>query len=246
MDDMVAMLTALKGVNETLDDDELDNAIEKVTSLVPADRAAELEQSLEQFVVDMQPWGGAPRLRDRVRLLHRAVVERRLVRFTYTSAKGEQTSREVEPMTLILKGYTWYLFGYCRRRDDFRVFRASRMREPELLPERFTRRHASYKDYLESGYPDAGSPAPPVVDLHLRFKPTVKFLVRDYFEDAGPTENPDGTVEVHVSFPDGHWLTSMILGYADQVEVLAPPSIRDRIAECAARIGRIYTDVEQT
>ena len=38
MNDMVSMLTALKGVNETLGDDELDNAIEKVTSLVPAER----------------------------------------------------------------------------------------------------------------------------------------------------------------------------------------------------------------
>lgn len=106
MNDMVSMLTTLKGANETLEDGELDTAIEKVTALVPPDRAAELEEGLEQFVVDMEPWGGAPRLRERIRSLHRAVVEHRTVRFAYSSAKGEDTVRVVEPMTLILKGYT--------------------------------------------------------------------------------------------------------------------------------------------
>ncbi|MFP4113589.1 MAG: helix-turn-helix transcriptional regulator [Spirochaetota bacterium] len=247
MNDMVAMLTALKGVNETLEDDELEGAIEKVTSLVPPDRAAELEESLEQFVVDMEPWGGAGRYRERVRVIHRAVVDRRLVRFVYWSAKGEETSRSVEPMTLILKGYSWYLYGYCRLRDGFRIFRVSRMREIELLPERFARRPGSYREcmgYGEDGEATGNRDAR--VDLHLRFKPTVRFMVQDSYDESECEVRDDGSVDVRVAFPDGEWIASMILSYGDQVEVVSPEWMRERVAAHARRIADLYEKSHQT
>ena len=251
MNDMVSMLTALKGVNETLEDGELDTAIEKVTALVPPDRAAELEEGLEQFVVDMEPWGGAPRLRERIRSLHRAVVEHRTVRFAYSSAKGEDTVRVVEPMTLILKGYTWYLFGFCRARDDFRVFRLSRMRSLEPLRERFRRKEASYRDYLDAGAGRGGTAGRSKADasavrLRLRFAPAVRFLVEDHFAEADRTTLDDGAVEVRATFPRDRWVDSMILAYGDQVEVLEPKWMRDRIADVAGRVRAMYEAPNQT
>jgi predicted DNA-binding transcriptional regulator YafY len=244
MNDMVAMLTALKGVNETLKDDELDVAIEKVTSLVPSDRSDDLRESLDQFVVDMEPWGGAPRRRERVQLLHRAVVQHRCAQFTYSSSKGEDSSREVEPMTLILKGYTWYLFAFCRSRDDYRIFRLSRLRDLELTNERFSRRPGSYRDYMVGDRPeDVG---PQAIDLHLRFQPAIRFLVEDYFDEAERVINPDGTIDVSVQYPDGEWLYSMILSYGDQVEVRSPVEVRANVARCAQRVAELYKKPPQT
>ena len=71
----------------------------------------------------------------------------------------------------------------CRLRSDFRVFRLSRMREPELLNKHFHRRGANYKDYLGPWNPE-GPPArqPDAVSLERRFRPEARFLVEEYFE----------------------------------------------------------------
>src|SRR4030042_1157213 len=44
LDDMISILTTLKGINNTLEDKYLSNAIDKITSLVPKDKSAELSQ----------------------------------------------------------------------------------------------------------------------------------------------------------------------------------------------------------
>ena len=43
-------------------------------------------------------------------------------------------------MKLIYKGQAWYLYGYCRLKEDLRMFRISRIKDLELLNEGFIRR----------------------------------------------------------------------------------------------------------
>lgn len=52
---------------------------------------------------------------------------RTLVRFDYCKATGETSAREVEPVRLLTQGEQWYLQGFDRDRDDWRVFRLDRM-----------------------------------------------------------------------------------------------------------------------
>lgn len=61
LNDMTAILSALKGVNTTLEDRELDSAIEKIKSLLPRDRAFEMDQRSEQIIFDILPWGPGSR-----------------------------------------------------------------------------------------------------------------------------------------------------------------------------------------
>lgn len=53
--------------------------------------------------------------------------DRALVRFDYCKATGETSAREVEPARLLTQGEHWYLQGFDRGRDDWRVFRLDRM-----------------------------------------------------------------------------------------------------------------------
>ncbi|WP_446686433.1 helix-turn-helix transcriptional regulator [Paenibacillus hodogayensis] len=42
--------------------------------------------------------------------------------FEYTNSEGAGELRTVEPIGLAWKGYAWYLYTYCRLRNDYRTF----------------------------------------------------------------------------------------------------------------------------
>lgn len=51
------------------------------------------------------------------------------LRFTYTDAAGEASTRVVEPYRLVPVARRWYLLAWDRQRDDWRTFRLDRMSE---------------------------------------------------------------------------------------------------------------------
>ncbi len=101
--------------------------------------------------------------------------------FCYTSSNGENSERVCEPMGLALKGYIWYLYGFCKLREDFRIFRLSRIEQLTVLPDRFERRLETLE---QLDYRWQRSHDPVCVRLVLQFHPRVKAKVQDYFEQG--------------------------------------------------------------
>jgi predicted DNA-binding transcriptional regulator YafY len=50
-------------------------------------------------------------------------------------------------MTLVFRWRSWYLFAYRREKEDYRLFRLSRIWDPELLAQRFRRREKTIDEY---------------------------------------------------------------------------------------------------
>ncbi|ANJ25543.1 helix-turn-helix transcriptional regulator [Agromyces aureus] len=63
-------------------------------------------------------------------LLALACRDSERLRFRYTDAAGESSSRSVEPHRLVPVARRWYLLAFDRDRDDWRTFRLDRMSDP--------------------------------------------------------------------------------------------------------------------
>ncbi|MGN2638904.1 helix-turn-helix transcriptional regulator [Nocardia takedensis] len=74
---------------------------------------------------------GAPTVPPQV--LH-ALVQRRVLRLEYTDRDGAPTERTVEPVAL-LAGRSWYLYAWCRLRNEVRGFRLDRVQQATVLGE---------------------------------------------------------------------------------------------------------------
>ncbi len=233
--DMLAILSTLKGINTTLEDKEINSAIEKITSLVPKEKTDQLKLHYEQIVFDILPWGQGKKQKDKMKVVHYSLSHNRLVRFTYRSTKGEKINRTVEPMTLIFKGFTWYLFAYCQLREDYRLFRVNRMSSIENLNDGFIRKNMSYQNYFQTENQDMK-----FVYLILKFLPQVRVFVEDYFEEDQISIQDDGSIIVKAAFPEDQWTYSHILSYGEYVEVLQPAHVRDIILEKAQKTVQIY------
>ena len=76
-----------------------------------------------------------------------AFLQRQLLRFDYSDAKGRKTAREVEPQAMLILPPLWYLVAWDPARDDFRHFRMDRITAPLCIEgTSFRRRHVPFED----------------------------------------------------------------------------------------------------
>lgn len=236
LSDLSSILAALKSINTSLENIQIDTAIEKLQNLIPEHSRGFFNDSFEQIAIDLIPWGITGRSRENLKLLYQAVTERRLISMTYRSPGKRPEKRKVEPMTILVKGFSWYLFGWCRNRKAYRIFKVSRIRDLNLLVDNFDRRNESYRNHISEFSVPAES-----IHAVLRFKESLKEEIEENWDESIITENSDGTVDVSIEYPEEKWLYSMILSYGNDVEVISPEILRKTIAEKAAETAAQYT-----
>jgi predicted DNA-binding transcriptional regulator YafY len=184
--------------------------------------------------VDLSPWGSSPNENNKFVNARRAILESKVISFDYISAEGVKSSRSVEPMQLVFKGQAWYLWGYCRRRRDFRTFRISRIRNLVVTGEKYQRREVEVNRHDDSAKHHRW------VTLKLKFQPEVLYRLYDDYDETRLVKNPDGTYETIMTLPEDDWVYGHILSFGNSVEVLEPSHIRDIIREKLARAAEFY------
>ncbi len=223
-----SLLLALKTLQATKYP-EIEAILEKIGAVFKKAAAANWVQ------IEFSPWGSGPNEENKFLDIKRAILECKVVAFDYINADGILSRRNVEPMQLTFKSQTWYVWGYCRTRHDFRTFRISRIRNMVVTNESFVRRP------LESAK-DEEPAAPPKksVTLKLRFQPQDLYRVYDDYDQERITRNADGTYEVTVTFPEDEWVYGYIMSFGNRVEVLEPPHIRDIVRERMQKALKLY------
>ena len=233
--DMTTILSALKGIRGALEDRELDTAIEKIDSLVPKGRKNESLLQEEQLAIDIMPWGYRAKQKRILKIVYKAISEKKLLSFTYKNSKGEKAERTVEPMTLLFKGYAWYLFAFCRLRKDYRIFRLSRIGDPVIPGKGFIKQTARWQDYIDTPKEDR-----PMIDIVLRFEESVRFRMEDYFGEENLRECDDGRIETTVSFAADEWIYSFLMSFGDEIEVMSPGHVRSEFIKKLEKISSYY------
>lgn len=222
------LLTALQGVYQAYDDQKLQNVITKLSAV---NRQPSGNQN--EVVLDFSPWGNSLRRKQKMEMLKRAIEETRLVEFKYTDINGISTNRRFEPYTLFLKVNSWYVYGYCHLRKDFRLFKLTRTRDICLLEETFSKREEIPKFTFDTQRNNN-------VTLNLKFHPTSLNRLDDYFEMEDLVYGNDGFIYVTISYPEDEWVYGMLLSFGDQVEVMEPQHIREILKTKAEKMIQQY------
>jgi predicted DNA-binding transcriptional regulator YafY len=83
--------------------------------------------------------------------LRRATKAKTKIKLLYEKPESKASTRIVWPLALCFYGPVWLLVAWCESKSDFRVFRLDRMREAEVLAEKFEpKRGQRLEDYLRS------------------------------------------------------------------------------------------------
>ena len=183
-------------------------------------------------VIDLASWYG-PLLAPRLEALKDACLRRRAVRFTYCAPAGDGT-REVEPDKLVFRWSSWYLHGWCRMREDWRLFKLNRMVDLQVLDETFVPRDAPWPvTPPERVYPET-------LEAAIRFHPAARWRLIDAYGPESFTQEPDGSLLFRRGFPDREELFRWVLSFQEQAELLEPAELRPQLAERLRKICGKY------
>lgn len=185
--------------------------------------------------IDFSDWSG--RREELFGQIKEAVLGRRILEFDYYGQQGNMSRRQVEPVQLVFKEYTWYVRAYCRVRGAMRLFKVLRMKRVEVMDESFElgERHGEAQEEKEEKWdaPDREAFCPEVV---LRIVGKEAYRIYDRFEESEITVLPEGDYEIRFRYPMDDWVYGLILSFGDSARVLEPDWVR---AELAGRIRRM-------
>ncbi len=168
-------------------------------------------------------------LTEKIGLLRRAIDEKRLVAFRYYAEKGE-SDRRVEPYHVVFQWGDWYLLGWCTLREDFRLFKLSRLWELAVTDSPFTPRPVppeklDFERTWQQNY-----------ILKAVFEPSVKYRLIEEYGPACFTEQADGKLAFSTDFTFFTSMLSWVLSFGDAVTVLSPPELCEELK----RQGEIF------
>lgn len=232
-----SILTALRNLNTVINNSKISYTMGKLESMLSKKDFESNFMNKSPINIDYSSWSSNNTDKDKLKTLSKAIDEKRIINFDYINTKGGYAHRIVEPLSLTLKDFAWYLHGYCHIKEDYRIFKVKRMHKVNLTPDLFMREALPIEvlNYHEEWYKDK-----PVMNIILKFTPKVKTRVVDYFNEEQIQFNDDGTTNVSFTFPEDDWLFELILGFGSQVEVIEPPHLRRLIRQKAVEMVNIY------
>lgn len=233
--DLSAIMMGLSSLAGMVRGDELVHALAKVKSFIPAERAKDIALKANQINIDLSSWMGNGNIQPYLEMIKTALQQSKLLSFEYIAHHGKKTARTAEPYQLVLKSNHWYLQGYCHKRNDFRLFRLSRMSNLQIQEETFTPR-----DYPKPTLDSADIFETMQTKIKIRIHQSVLDRVLDFcsYEDL----SPDGDAYYIVRFPfiENEYHYDILLGFGDKCECLEPLHIRAEMKRKIHAIAALY------
>ena len=233
--DLSAILMGLSSLSGMIRGDELVNALAKVKSFIPADRAKDIELKANQIYIDLSPWMGNRNIQPYLEIIKTALQESKMLSFEYADRYGNKSARTAEPYQLVFKSSHWYWQGYCHKRNDFRLFKLSRTSNLQILEEFFTPR-----DYQKPQLDFTDIIATMQTSIKIRIHKSVMDRVLDYC--TYDHFSPDGDEHYIVCFPftENEYYYNILFSFGDKCECLEPLHIRTEIKRRIHDIAAIY------
>lgn len=224
MRDILAGLRSLDSVNGT---NRYGQLMEKLSA-----GASDFMTGDQSVLIDLSAWY-KDSLVPKIELIREGIDRARRCEFLYFSPRGE-SRRRIEPYYLIFRWSSWYVWGWCEEKEDFRLFKLNRMDGLRLSPDDFERRNVPFPDLGEEKIFPGG------IRLKALFDPSCKWrLVEDF--GAGCFEvQEDGRLLFHADYTNREELLIWLLTFRDKVELLEPENVREELKGTLRKVLEIY------
>lgn len=224
MQDILAGLRSLDSVNGT---NRYGQLMEKLSV-----GSSDFLVGNQSVLIDLSSWYKES-LAPKIELIRAAIDVKKELLFTYYSPSGESV-RRIEPYYLIFRWSSWYVWGWCKMREDFRLFKLNRMEDVRVSEEVFVKRKADVPDLNDEGIFPGG------IKVKALFEPECKWRLVEEFGTECFRETEDGKLLFQADYTNRENLITWIMTFREKAELLEPEEIRAEVIACFERIRRRY------
>ena len=216
------ILMALQGIG-MIDDENTQPVLSKLSSIFQ-------KQNVNWIEIDFSDWNRESD--SNFQALKHSIFQNKIVTFLYYGAEAEPTKRTVEPLKLVFKLKSWYLYAYCCSRKDYRLFKLARIKELCISSQSFSRSAPIPTLTQSNPYQEQ------IIPITLLFDKKMGYRIYDHFDKV--TETEDGHFLVSVSLPQNEWLYSFLLSFGYTVKIISPLSVQKEITTRIDKMQKIY------
>lgn len=224
--DMQAILTGLKSLDSVSGTNRYVQLMDKLSA-----GTADLPAADTHISINLASWY-KDSLSPKIEMIYDAILCGRKVSFLYYAPTGE-SARTIAPYDLIFQWSSWYVWGWCDSRKDFRLFKLRRMTDLKT-GEFFEKRAAPLPDLSQKRV------FPHIYQLKAKISPRFRWrLVEEYGPESFVVQ-PDGSLLFSFGFTDKMSMISWIVSFGDGAELLEPAELRQEVAAFAQGILEKY------
>ena len=227
--DMQMILAGLRSLDSVSGSRYYGQLMEKIQT-----GSSELITGRDSILIDLSSWY-RDSLAPKIETIQDAIGDRHMVRFRYYAPSGD-SERTVEPYYLVFRWSSWYLWGWCMDRKDYRLFKLNRMDRVTETDKEFVCRDVPMPDLSNEKI------FPGDIKVKALFAPDMKWRL---IEDFGPdcfTEADDGRLLFTADYTDMENLVTWLMTFGAKAEVLEPVEARDIIRRNAEETLQLYEE----
>lgn len=227
--ELQSILTGLQGLDSVSGTKKYSQLIDKLSV-----KNRSVYSSSDHILVNLASYYKGS-LAPKIEMIQTAIDESRLISFQYYANSGE-SKRVLEPYLIVFQWTSWYVWGYCRQKEDMRLFKLNRLWNLTVEDNIFLPRTLQeYDGDIENVFPDH-------YQVLALFHPSAKWrLIEEYGIDCY-TVADDGRLSFRFGFASKENLVSWILSFGNLAELIEPVHIRDEIYSIVKKMYTAYSE----
>ena len=218
-EELSGIIAALKGIGSVTKQSHIEMTLDKLHAGTSA-----VVSLAEPIIIDLATYK-KDQLTEKIDAIKQAIRERRVIKFNYFYEKGD-SHRRIEPHFVIFRWSSWYVFGFCQARQDWRMFKLTRLWDLSICEEGYTPKE------IPPERRDFDAHLTDEIQLEALFDPSVKYQLIDAYGLDCFTATEKG-LYFKFGFTSRGLLISWLLGFGGKVKVLAPDDIAEELQAAA-------------
>ncbi|MEE1249398.1 MAG: YafY family protein [Lachnospiraceae bacterium] len=227
--EMQAILAGLRSLDSVSGTNRYRQLMDKISP-----EPSNLMTADQHILIDLATWNKGA-LAPKIELIHDAIERQEWIEFYYYAPKGE-AKRRIEPYHLIFQWSSWYVWGFCELRQDFRLFKLNRMEHLKGCKEQFEKRKVPIPDLSQEKVFPSTYQVKAVITAENRWR-----LIEEYGPDSF-TVQEDGNLLFESGFTDKETVLRWVLSFGNQITLLEPGEIREELFLLGKQLEERYRE----
>ena len=211
--------------------EEFQGAVRKIVDAVNMHRMSSDGSDIDFLVLEKAPLIKGT---EHLETLIDCIGERTVIQLTYQKFFADEPAEYIVYPHL-LKEYhgRWYLVAFSEDKQEFRIFGLERIEDIKQLTSRvYLRKQIDFEDFFRHSIGITTTMEEPTVIVVAFSEQQSKYLATQPIHDTqAPIKEVDGRLHWQFTIIPTFEFTSMLLGWAGEVEVISPPEYREKIAK---------------